>query len=138
MRCMACGEEMRLIQAVADDSMAVPGFEQHVYRCPGCNDTEQRLAFVHPDDPAPRRVEPIGDTDLPDVTLAPAAQAAGEQDAPPVAQATEPGREPDDKPDDKPAPNAWQKHRSRWSALRQRLGLPTAAEATRKDTDAAG
>jgi len=131
MRCMACGEEMRLIQAVADDSMAAPGFEQHLYRCPGCNDTEQRLAFVHPDDPAPRRLAPI-EADASDVTLAPAAQAAGEHDAPPVAQATEPvdaqAREPDDKPDDKPAPNAWQKHRSRWSALRQRLGLPTARE----------
>src|SRR5262249_18287179 len=79
MRCMACGEEMRLIQAVADDTMAVPGFEQHLYRCPGCNDTEQRLAFVHPDDPAPRRVAPIA-ADASDVTLAPAAQPPGEHE----------------------------------------------------------
>jgi len=138
MRCMACGEEMRLIQAVVDDTMAVPGFEQHLYRCPGCNDTEQRLAFVHPDDPAPRRVAPIGEAhgseadvseaDGSDVTLAPAAQAPGEQDAPPVAPAAATATQPDAKPDETPPPNAWQKHRSRWSALRQRLGLPIAKE----------
>jgi hypothetical protein len=124
---MACGEEMRLIQAVADDTMAVPGFEQHLYRCPGCHDTERRLAFVHPDDPAPRRVAPVeadaSEADASDVTLAPA--------APTAATATQPGA--------KPPPNAWQKHRSRWSALRQRLGLPIATEgSTRKGTDAAG
>ena len=125
MRCMACGEVMRLTQAVADDSMAVPGFEQHLYRCPGCNDTEQRLVFVHPDDPAPPRVEPLGEAELPGVTLQPAAQAPGEHDAPPVAPAT---------PDDGAPPNAWQKHRSRWSALRERLGLRVATQdVQRKD-----
>jgi len=137
---MACGEEMRLIQAVADDTMAVPGFEQHLYRCPGCHDTERRLAFVHPDDPAPRRVEPLGETDgseadVSDATLAPAAQAPGEQDAPPVAPPAATATQPDAKSGAKPEPppSAWQKHRSRWSALRQRLGLPIATEATRKE-----
>jgi hypothetical protein len=129
MRCMACGEIMRLVQAVADQSMAVPGFEQHLFRCPGCNDTEQRLVFVHPDDTAPRRVEPIGEADLPGVTLQPTAQAVpGEHDAPPVAPpaaAAAPA-----KSDPKRPPTSWQqsvdKHRSRWTALCERLGLQIA------------
>jgi hypothetical protein len=137
MRCMACGEIMRLVQAVADQSMAVPGFEQHLFRCPGCNDTEQRLVFVHPDDTAPRRVEPIGEADLPGVTLQPTAQAVpGEHDAPPVAPpaaAAAPAQS-----DPKRPPTSWQqsvdKHRSRWTALCERLGLQIATEGfTRKD-----
>jgi hypothetical protein len=134
MRCMACGEIMRLVQAVADASMAVPGFEQHLFRCPGCNDTEQRLVFVHPDDAAPRRVEPIGEADLPGVTLQPAAQSnPGEHDAPPVAPQPAASQ-----PDSKRPPSAWQqsveKHRARWTALCERLGLQIATESfTRKE-----
>jgi hypothetical protein len=166
---MACGEVMRLVQAAADQSMAVPGFEQHLYRCPGCHDTERRLVFVHPDDPAPRRIEPLREAELLDVTLQPAAPAPGEQDAPPVALATPenpalatPENSAQAIPEDvipedvipedvipedvappaaaavpaehEAAPNAWQKHRSRWSALRERLGLRMASEAsTRKE-----
>jgi hypothetical protein len=139
MRCMACGEIMRLTQAVADQSMAVPGFEQHLFRCPGCNDTEQRLVFVHPDDAAPRRIEPIGEADLPGVTLQPTAQSnPGEHDAPPVAPAAAAASQPEPKPDPKRPPTPWQqsveKHRSRWTALCERLGLQIATEAfTRKD-----
>jgi hypothetical protein len=134
MRCMACGEIMRLVQAVADQSMAVPGFEQHLFRCPGCNDTEQRLVFVHPDDAAPRRVEPIGEADLPAVTLQPTAQTVpGEHDAPPVAPPAAVAPAKPERP-----PTAWQqsveKHRSRWTALCERLGLQIATETfTRRD-----
>jgi hypothetical protein len=133
---MECGEIMRLTQAVADQSMAVPGFEQHLFRCPGCNDTEQRLVFVHPDDATPRRVEPIGEADLPGVTLQPTARV--EHDAPPVAPPIATAPQPDRTPESKRLPTSWQqsveKHRSRWTALCERLGLQIATESfTRKD-----
>lgn len=46
MRCMACGAAMVLMNAVADDTMAVPGFERRAYMCPACGETENRLAFT--------------------------------------------------------------------------------------------
>ena len=45
MRCMACGGEMILISAIQDDTMAVPGFEHHTFRCSKCEDEERRLVF---------------------------------------------------------------------------------------------
>jgi hypothetical protein len=45
MRCMACGAEMFLVNAIADISMPVAGFERRAYMCSQCNDTEQRLVF---------------------------------------------------------------------------------------------
>jgi hypothetical protein len=155
---MACGEEMRLVQAVADQTMAVPGFEQHLFRCPGCHDTERRLVFIHPDDPAPR-VQPISEADLAAVSLQPEPASPGEHDAPPVAQATpdEAAQATPAEPAEPPAPSrarlrlerklaskgdpadaeqrpsaAWQqsveRHRTRWSALCERLGLQIATD----------
>src|SRR6266705_1328737 len=48
MRCMGCGAEMILMQAVRDDTMAVPGFEHHSFMCSDCHDVERRLVFVKP------------------------------------------------------------------------------------------
>jgi hypothetical protein len=45
---MVCGEEMRLVQTVRDDTMIMPGFEYHILKCPYCNDEEQRLEFIDP------------------------------------------------------------------------------------------
>jgi hypothetical protein len=45
MRCMACGGEMILMSAIQDDTMAVPGFEHHTFKCSECQDLERRLVF---------------------------------------------------------------------------------------------
>jgi hypothetical protein len=47
MLCVACGEKMRLVQAIPDDAMLVPGYEHHILECLGCGETEQRLVFRH-------------------------------------------------------------------------------------------
>jgi hypothetical protein len=46
MRCMACGSEMILMNAVPDDTLEVPGFEHHTFTCSECQDTERRLLFT--------------------------------------------------------------------------------------------
>ena len=46
MRCMACGGEMILMNVVPDDTMEVPGFEQHTFTCSECQDVERRLVFT--------------------------------------------------------------------------------------------
>src|SRR5262245_60851569 len=48
MRCMVCGEEMRLVGIVPDETMAVEGFERHKLKCARCRDTEERLVFNKP------------------------------------------------------------------------------------------
>ena len=46
MRCTACGAEMILMNVVRDETMTVPGFEHHTFRCSECHDVERRLAFI--------------------------------------------------------------------------------------------
>ena len=46
MRCMACGAEMILTNAVQDETIAVPGFEHHIFTCSECQDVEERLVFT--------------------------------------------------------------------------------------------
>ena len=48
MRCMTCGDNMRVVRVVTDHTMAVPGFKTHTLKCPRCQDTEQRLVFDRP------------------------------------------------------------------------------------------
>ena len=43
--CLACGEEMALIEAVPDDTMMVAGYEHHMLQCSACGDSERRLVF---------------------------------------------------------------------------------------------
>jgi hypothetical protein len=45
MRCMVCGKEMVLINALEDLTKPVLGFERETYICSGCGDTEQRTVF---------------------------------------------------------------------------------------------
>jgi hypothetical protein len=59
MRCMACGEEMRLVQVVPDDTMPVPGYEHHTLACPGCHDVERRLVFSRDLEPVPFEPRPL-------------------------------------------------------------------------------
>src|SRR5580704_7919017 len=61
MRCMLCGEEMRLVQTVPDETMIVPGFEHHTFHCAACHDEERRLVFVREPRlyPRPSRLNPL-------------------------------------------------------------------------------
>jgi hypothetical protein len=45
MRCVSCGEEMRLLQVAEDKTKMVTGYEQHTFECSGCREVEQRLVF---------------------------------------------------------------------------------------------
>ena len=45
MRCMECGEEMRLVRVVQDDTQKVAGLAQNTFECPICHNEEQRLVF---------------------------------------------------------------------------------------------
>jgi hypothetical protein len=51
MRCVTCGETMRLVQALPDDNMFVSGYEHHILECLGCGETERRLVFRHAGEP---------------------------------------------------------------------------------------
>src|ERR1700730_13759795 len=57
MRCLVCDTEMRLAEVVPDDTMLVPGYEHHTFRCPQCGDEERRLVFVRAGES--RGVEPV-------------------------------------------------------------------------------
>ena len=45
---------MMLMNVVQDDTMAVPGFEHHTFKCSECKDVEQRL--VYPDSIGKRKM----------------------------------------------------------------------------------
>ena len=53
MRCLACGAEMHLIEVVPDETMMVPGYEQHTFECSSCRDRVRQLVFI------PRAIEPL-------------------------------------------------------------------------------
>jgi hypothetical protein len=44
MRCLACGEEMVLVEAAADETM-MPGYEHQTLWCSACGESERRLIF---------------------------------------------------------------------------------------------
>jgi hypothetical protein len=46
MRCMTCGDEMVLADALPAEAMGVQGFEHQTFQCPSCEDTECRLVFT--------------------------------------------------------------------------------------------
>jgi hypothetical protein len=52
MRCITCGERMRLVERVPDDTMFVSGYEHHMSECLGCGETERRLVFRRSDEPS--------------------------------------------------------------------------------------
>jgi hypothetical protein len=43
---MACGAEMRLVQAIPDNTMMVAGYEHQTWQCTGCDEVERRLMFT--------------------------------------------------------------------------------------------
>jgi len=45
MLCLACGEEMRLIEVTKDTTMSVSGYEHHTWQCSACSTVEQRMTF---------------------------------------------------------------------------------------------
>lgn len=62
MRCMACGEEMRLTRVVRDETC-----ERHTLHCLGCEEVERPLVFLAPrhgasakDNPADQKFAPPG------------------------------------------------------------------------------
>jgi hypothetical protein len=81
---MLCGEEMRLVQTVPDETMIVPGFEHHTFHCAACHDEERRLVFVREPkalsppiqtESAPIQTEGM-DQDFVDATLQPVGEPA--------------------------------------------------------------
>jgi hypothetical protein len=46
MLCLACGAEMRLVEAVEDTTMLVSGYEHQTWQCSGCSSVEQRMTFT--------------------------------------------------------------------------------------------
>ena len=57
MRCVSCGEEMRLLQVVEEMTMMVTGYEKHSFECSGCREVEQRLVFTKRKGPIRRHVQ---------------------------------------------------------------------------------
>ena len=47
MRCLACGAEMRLIQAAPDQTTMFAGYEQYTFECSGCRLQVRRLVSHH-------------------------------------------------------------------------------------------
>jgi hypothetical protein len=60
---MVCGAEMRVMQVVPDETMAVPGYEHHTLQCSECGDVETRLVFS-------REKTPVDSVAVPSATLA--------------------------------------------------------------------
>lgn len=52
-KCPACGAEMHLIKVAPDETMMVPGYEEHTFECSGCHDHLRRLVFM------PRAIGPL-------------------------------------------------------------------------------
>jgi hypothetical protein len=51
MRCITCGDRMRLVERVPDNTMFVSGYEHHTSECLSCGETERRLVFRRSDEP---------------------------------------------------------------------------------------
>src|SRR5437660_3941438 len=83
MQCLACGAEMRVVEVARDDTMPVPGYEHHTFRCPGCGDEERRLVFSR--DGGSRPAEPEAPPTAPPAQEAPPAEPTPSVTAPPVA-----------------------------------------------------
>jgi len=53
--CLACGEEMTLVETVPDNNMMIPGYEHQTHRCAACGFSESRFVFK----PPPHGTEPV-------------------------------------------------------------------------------
>jgi hypothetical protein len=45
MKCVVCGDEMRLTAVEPHHEVAMPGFEYRTFQCESCGDTERRFVF---------------------------------------------------------------------------------------------
>jgi hypothetical protein len=144
MRCMVCGEEMRLVQSVPDETMLVPGFEHHNLICPSCHDEERRLVFVpHPAPLSPSIGVGGSGSGFSDAALQPIDEtAAADSAAPEVGSigsgtvAMEHAGAPRASPGHQSLPSQYARaansrvwsgraelHRARWRMLCERIGL---------------
>jgi len=147
MRCMLCGEEMRLVRAVRDEPMLVPGFEYHILSCPSCHDEETRLVFIE----RAASLSPCAGTgeieaQALDAPLKPAAPAGAEHAAPNeittvrsekmlpfdrLSPASAPSLLPKSRATRSSSSRVWglkaELHRARWGQLCGRLGLRLAS-----------
>jgi len=48
MLCLACGEEMRLVQITKDTTIPVSGYEHHTWQCSACSTVERRMSPAYP------------------------------------------------------------------------------------------
>jgi hypothetical protein len=48
MKCAACGGEMHLIDVAPDETMIVPGYEEHTFECSDCHEHVRQLVFILP------------------------------------------------------------------------------------------
>ena len=146
MRCMVCGAEMRLTQSVPDETMLVPGFEQHTLFCPSCHDEEQRLVFVDHSAPLSPPIEAESSVpDIQDSTLQPADEETAVDNAVREVSGTEPAETVSAAPVHQSLTNqharaansrVWgskaELHRARWRELCNRLGLRPRGEKVEK------
>jgi hypothetical protein len=45
MKCLVCGDDMRLTLVEPHDEASMRGFEYRTFRCQRCGDTERRFVF---------------------------------------------------------------------------------------------
>jgi hypothetical protein len=154
---MVCGEEMRLVQTVPDETMSVPGFEHHILNCPSCHDEERRLVFIRQPEPSTPPIQPEPSSppiqtdgielDFLDATLQPLGETAAADGArqetgsvrsagtPAIASlplASPPHQSSTSRSARAATSSIWNRraalHRARWRALCDRLGLRAAGE----------
>jgi hypothetical protein len=46
MRCVACGDEMSLMNVAQDNTTAAHGYEHHTFSCSRCREIERRVVFM--------------------------------------------------------------------------------------------
>jgi hypothetical protein len=145
---------MSLTQSVPDETMLVPGFEQHTLVCPSCHDEEQRLVFVDHSSPVSPPIEAESSVpDIQDATLQPADEGIPVDNAVREVSGTEPAETiaPEHARTVSAAPvhqsltsqharaansRVWgskaELHRARWRDLCNRLGLRPKGEKVEK------
>jgi hypothetical protein len=81
MRCITCGDRMRLVERVPDNTMFVSGYEHHTSVCLTCGETERRLVFRRSDEPLPEEPPTPPTNELKEPPSTTAALAVAEPEA---------------------------------------------------------
>jgi hypothetical protein len=66
MQCLACGIEMQFVRLIVDQAELLPACAQQIFKCPACNDVDQRLIF-RTELPEPAPVEALPSEPPPEV-----------------------------------------------------------------------